>query len=274
MEVLELCEKIGLQPEVEKQVEEISKEFDFGAAEEILKDFHDYDKMKEAWMRLEEKIGEDPEHMKILTCMLKASADAYEIYQKKGIEDSIYFATMKCYTRFLEEAYERTGRYVFDRYWWTGRQAGCHLFRIGELEYEIIRTDGKSPEGDSGISIHIPSDADFSPACVDESLGAAKHFFAEYDPALKSSAYCCHSWLLDPVLQMMLSQDSNIVSFQKRFEITDIGEAGTDYLEWIFKTQETEPEKLPEKTTLQRKVKEHILAGKVIRNVYGRLIGR
>lgn len=39
---------------------------------------------------------------------------------------------------FLEEAYERTGRYVFDRYWWTGRQAGCHLFRIGELEYEII----------------------------------------------------------------------------------------------------------------------------------------
>ncbi|WP_277239464.1 acyltransferase domain-containing protein, partial [Merdimonas faecis] len=181
MEVLELCEKIGLQPEVKKRVEEISKEFDFGAAEEILKDFHDYDKMKEAWMRLEEKIGEDSEHMKILTCMLKASADAYEIYQKKEIEDSIYFATMKCYTRFLEEAYERTGRYVFDRYWWTGRQAGCHLFRIGELEYEIIRTDGKSPEGDSGISIHIPSDADFSPACVDESLGAAKHFFAEYD---------------------------------------------------------------------------------------------
>ena len=32
MEVLELCEKIGLQPEVKKRVEEISKEFDFGAA--------------------------------------------------------------------------------------------------------------------------------------------------------------------------------------------------------------------------------------------------
>ena len=63
MEVLELCEKIGLQPEVKKRVEEISKEFDFGAAEEILKDLHDYDKMKEAWMRLEEKIGEDWEHM-------------------------------------------------------------------------------------------------------------------------------------------------------------------------------------------------------------------
>ena len=123
MEILELCEKIGLQPEVKKRVEEISKEFDFGAVEEILKDLHDYDKMKEAWMRLEEKIGEDSEHMKILTCMLKASADACEIYQKKGIEDSIYFATMKCYTRFLEEAYERIGRYVFDRYWWTGRRA-------------------------------------------------------------------------------------------------------------------------------------------------------
>ena len=65
-----------------------------------------------------------------------------------------------------------------------------------------------------------------------------------------------------------------MLSIGEQEVITDIGEAGTDYLEWIFKTQETEPEKLPEKTTLQRKVKEHILAGKVIRNVYGRLIGR
>ena len=48
MEIIELCDKIGLQPEVKKRVEEISKEFAFGAVEEILKDFHDYDKMKEA----------------------------------------------------------------------------------------------------------------------------------------------------------------------------------------------------------------------------------
>ena len=36
LEILELCEKIGLQPAVKKRVEEISKEFDFGAVEEIL----------------------------------------------------------------------------------------------------------------------------------------------------------------------------------------------------------------------------------------------
>ena len=74
--------------------------------------------------------------LKMLVCMLKVAADSYEIYSRKGIEPSVYTATMKCFSRFLKETYERTGRYEFDRYWWTARQAGCHEFRIGALEYE------------------------------------------------------------------------------------------------------------------------------------------
>ena len=67
-----------------------------------------------------------------------------------------------------------TGRYEFDRYGWTGRQAGCQLFRIGQLEYEISPRAGRVT-----IEIHIPSDADFSPASVEESLKQARAFFAD-----------------------------------------------------------------------------------------------
>ena len=90
---------------------------------------------------------------KILACMLKASADVYDIYKEKGIGDGIYFALMKCYTRFIDETFRVTGKLYFDRWWWTTRQAGCHLFRIGELEYEMKHIDDSIV-----IGIHIPSD--------------------------------------------------------------------------------------------------------------------
>lgn len=65
--------------------------------------------MNDAQLELQAILGEDEDNIKILTCMLKASADAYEIYKTKGISDKIYFDTMKCYTRFINETYKMTG---------------------------------------------------------------------------------------------------------------------------------------------------------------------
>ena len=198
--------------------------------------------------------------------MLKASADAYAIYKTKGISDKIYFDTMKCYTRFINETYKMTGRLYFDRYWWTARQAGCHLFRIGELEYEMKHIDDKIV-----IGIHIPSDTDFSPAAVDKSLMKAKEFFVEYYPNLANAEYRCHSWLLDSQLKGMLNKNSNIISFQNRFEIFDEGESDTEFIEWLYNTKSTDYSALPENTSLQRNMKRHLLSGGVIHNAYGRL---
>lgn len=188
--------------------------------------------------------------------MLKASADVYEIYKDKGISDKIYFATMKCYTRFIYETYKMTDKLFFDRYWWTIRQAGCHLFRIGELEYEMKHIDGNIV-----IGIHIPSDVDFSPSAIDNSLASAKHFFATYYPKLSNAEYRCHSWFLDRQLKEMLNDNSNILSFQYRFEIFDEGEISTDFIEWLYNTRTTDYDNLPENTSLQRNMKKHIFSG-------------
>ena len=198
--------------------------------------------------------------------MLKASADVYEIYKDKGICDKIYFDTMKCYTRFIDETFKMKGKLYFDRYWWTTRQAGCHLFRIGELEYEMKHIDGNIV-----IGIHIPSDVDFSPSAIDDSLASAKQFFSTYYPELSNAEYRCHSWLLDGQLKEMLNDNSNILSFQNRFEVFDDGEIGTDCIQWIYNTKPTDFVTLAENTSLQRKMKEHLLSGGVIRNAYGRL---
>ena len=124
----------------------------------------------------------------------------------------------------LGEDTQMTGRLYFDRYWWTTRQAGCHLFRIGELEYEMKHIDDSIV-----IGIHIPSDADFSPSKVDDSITNARRFFSKYYPELSDTEYRCHSWLLDHHLRGMLNNDSNILYFQNLFEIIDEGEVGSDF---------------------------------------------
>lgn len=121
------------------------------------------------------------------------------------------------------------------------------------------------------IGIHIPSDADFSPSAVDKSLTIAKGFFARYYFNLTNAEYRCHSWLLDSQLKEMLNENSNIISFQNRFEIFDIGEADTEFIEWLYNTKSTDYSALPESTTLQRNMKRHLLSGGVIRNAYGKL---
>ncbi len=266
MDVLTLCTQINLQPEIKKYVIEFLDNFNFHTVKKHLKEFLIYEKMNDARIELQAILGDDADNIKILTCMLKASADIYDVYKLKGISDDVYFDTMKCYTRFINETYEMTGKLYFDRYWWTTRQSGGHLFRIGALEYEMKHVDDIVV-----ISIHIPSDADFSSIVVDKSIARAKEFFKRYYPELEDAEYRCHSWLLDKQLKEMLSEKSNIVSFQNRFEIFDEGEVDMEFIEWLFHTKAADLKKLPERTSLQRNVKKHLLSGGVIRNSYGKL---
>ena len=264
MNIATLCDKINLQPQIKQSVLSFVEKQDFKKIDEVQKDYFIYEKMKEALNKTRELLGEDLDGIKILSCMLKASLNAYEVYKEKGISEEIFIATMKCFTRFIDETYRMTGEWCFDRWWWTTRQVGCHLFRIGELEYEI-----KPVDDDVEISLHIPSDADFSPSAVDKSLEEADKFFERYYPKLSGAKYICHSWLLDKQLQDMLKSDSNIVSFQNRFEIVDEGEADTEFIEWLYNTKSTDFSTLPENSYLQCNVKEHLLSGGVIRNSYG-----
>ena len=269
MNLSTLCNEINLQPEIKDQVLAFEKKFDFKTIEQQLNDFSNYKCMEKARTELKAILGEDNDNIKMLTCMLKASAAAYKTYKEKGICDEIYFSTMKCYPRFIDETYQRTGRLYFDRDWWTTRQAGCHLFRIGSLEYEINRSDDKIM-----IELHIPSNTDFSPSAVDQSLEHAKQFFNQYYPEIENAEYYCHSWLLDSQLKGMLKEKSNIISFQNRFEILDAGEGNTDFIEWVFHRNAADYAdyiNFSEDTSLQRNIKKHLISGGVIRTARGKI---
>ena len=172
---------------------------------------------------------------------------------------------MKCFPRFIEECRKKNGRMFFDRGWWTYRQISMSIFRIGELEYER-----KQREGECVIGIHIPSDANLSKEAVDASLRQAERFFQAYDISWTDKKYTCNSWLLSPMLKKLLPENSNILSFQKRFDLVQEDKEDREYIEWLFQvTLDTKYKDLPVKTSLQKKAKNLLLHGENIGSAYG-----
>ena len=187
--------------------------------------------------------------------------------------EDICMATVGCFSRFVREHFVSYGYYGFDRDFWTTRQVNAKLFRIGELEYEIVDGDAEN------ISLHIPSDAVMKPAALNESLDRAKEFFAAYFPGTENCSIRCESWLLSPKLKSLLPEYSNIIRFQNAFEITEEFPDSMDFLEWLFQIAGGQRESvvfadLPERTSLQRAAKKLLLSGGCIGSAEGALSRR
>ncbi len=206
----------------------------------------------------------DADGMQKLFVMLTAACRTRELYRARGVDDRIFLETMGCFPRFVGEHYASYGRWGFDRAFWVGRQLSMQLFRLGCLEYEMTETDGTPL-----LSVHIPSDADLTPAVVDASLAAAHRFFASYAPAYADAPRVCHSWLLSPALGELLPSTSRIVQFQQRFVITRTYPDAESYKQWVYGDPHLQVTDFSEKTALQRGIKRYVLAGGKIGEAYG-----
>lgn len=255
MKPQELYHLIELQPEIIDRLD--SETFDLNPLEPCLDLLIRRKTADEAYERLQALLGEDPDHIKMLACQLECACRVHRRYEQLHIGDSIYRDTMKCFPRFIDECLRKNGRMFFDRGWWTYRQISMSLFRIGALEYEF------PAEEEAGyIAVHIPSDADLSTSSVDASLSDAEAFFRTIYPDYKYDRYTCDSWLLAPALSFLLPGDSNILSFQRRFSITEETKDDSGCLEWLFGSpRNTDLKTLPENTRLQRAAKNVLLSG-------------
>ena len=136
MNLITLCNKIHLQKEIQNEVLSYYQTEDFAAAYPVTSGLKNMETEADARAKLGQLLGEDPQKIKMLTCMLVCAAELYSWYEEKGISETVFVDTMCCFTRFIEECRNITGQYAFDREWWTARQVSGNLFRIGELEYE------------------------------------------------------------------------------------------------------------------------------------------
>lgn len=125
--------------------------------------------------------------------------------------------------------------------------------------------------GDKVIGLHIPPVGPLTPELVDRTLAEIRDFFAKYYPDYDYKGFVCSSWLMDPQLDDMLGDNSNIAKFGRRFKKATSKSAGKGVFFFIFKIpgDEIDYNALPENTSLERKLKEHYLNGKVIYEMRG-----
>ncbi|SFS94732.1 acyltransferase domain-containing protein [Halolactibacillus miurensis] len=182
-------------------------------------------------------------------------AYSYYEYINRFIPLDIFIATMKFCTRFLHEHYETFNTYKFIWAWWFPRQIALKEFRIGSLEYEFIEGEEKE------IAIHIPSDANLNPNAIITSLREFIEFQQDYFPEWKNTPLTCNTWMLMPEIANLINKESNLVFFQNLFTVDDIRYDETWYMDWIYPGYKGNKESLPEDTSLQRNLKQHLLLG-------------
>jgi len=263
----ELCRKIDLQLEMTEKVLACHENFKYESVRPYLEKLYNRQTWEEGVKSLDKNFGEDPAGIKMLTCMLACALNIHETYEEKGIPEEIFIETMKFFSRFIGEHFVTYGTYSFVLGWWAPRLISANEFRIGELEYEIVDENGIK-----SIQIHIPADAVMKQSKLRQSYLNARQFLTHYYPEYADADMLCGSWLLSPALNELLPEDSNILTFQKSFEVDYVDYESNGFLRWVYKKEDIPWEQLPEDTTLQRRMKAYILNNGKIGWAFGKLI--
>jgi hypothetical protein len=119
-------------------------------------------------------------------------------------------------------------------------------------------------KGDPALSLHIPPAEPLTPEACDESLRRMSTAFAKVYADAQPRIATCTSWLLDEQLTEYLPADSNIIAFQKRFELVPGARDDDDaFLLFVFGPDRPKDlDALPQRTTLERAAVRHLRQGR------------
>ncbi|WP_030475759.1 acyltransferase domain-containing protein [Lentzea albidocapillata] len=179
-------------------------------------------------------------------------------HREHGIADAVSWTTLADLGRNLAVDRRMHGEGWPVMQSWLTLHARGGVYELGRLQHQ---------RGDTAISLHIPDSGPMTPEAVTASLDEARAFFPRHFPDEHYTAFSCGSWLLDPQLQEYLPAESNIVRFQRRFELEPYEEqegldADVEVRRFVFRSLTTPLDQLPRGTLLQRAVVDHLRAGR------------
>lgn len=188
-------------------------------------------------------------------------------FDKNQIEIQKYNIRLTCTNDHLR--YKIDGIRFSQMIWGSLFMKG-HLIQIGRLQYEfgvknLDKLDKYFKEKHQYIYIHIPRGEKLTEKDVDDSLSLVNQYIKTYYPELENEklAYYTQTWLLSPEVKEILPENSNIIKFQKKFNIIEQKENMDDFLKFVFGVvlETVDYHNLPEKTTLQKELKKKLLNG-------------
>ena len=189
-----------------------------------------------------------------------------------GLSKKVIYNTLadfKIKMRTCESLFGIVGTHVF--YWYV-RFFELRLFALGRLQFELTNYSGDLYEkgdkrvapGDRILSVHIPDDGTpLEERAANASYREAKKLFCAL-LGVSDIPFYCNSWLLYSKNRDFLDPKSNIAKFMNRYDVIKenvFRKDKNDAIPFLFRMpSDTDPAALPEKSSLQRKYKEHLLA--------------
>ena len=138
------------------------------------------------------------------------------------------------------------------------------LVTLNKSEWDLVLKPG-----DPTVYIHIPGQTDLTPEVVRNTLIGAFKILRERFPESKANFFICSSWLLSVGLYDFLDENSKIIKFGELFTRFPVRSNGREFMHFLFPNNWDNIEKLEEKTSLQRKIKQLCLDGGYIYSAAG-----
>ncbi len=189
--------------------------------------------------------------------MNKYKFDSYQVLvHKNRVRECL---TSDIYNRKLEGI--RLSQLLWGLYF-----INIRLIEVGRLQYEYYNN-----QKGNFIKIHIPKG---DKLLYNEVLNSIKNSKKEIERyfKLENCQYYCESWLLSKDITKLLDSNSNIAKFQQLFDIIEGKNAVKDILNFVYDLQQINSYyDLPERTSLQSKIKQLLVDGKEIHLGIGKL---
>jgi hypothetical protein len=199
---------------------------------------------------------------------LAALADVRRFHARRRIPDEISWATLSDLGRNLKRDRLLLGDGGLRTSGWLTLHFRGAIYELGRLQFNRMQVGAAHVadafrEGDPALGIHIPESGPLTPEACEDSFARAQPFFARHFPETPTRLGICTSWLLDPQLAEYLEPESNIMRFQRRFDLVGEGFDGdADVLRFVFHRIAPDIDDLPQRTTLERAIVAHLGAGK------------
>jgi len=205
----------------------------------------------------------------------------HDWHAEQGISDEVSWATLADLGLNVARNHRRHGTTGLEFPTWLGLHWRGVLYALGRLQFNpfALRTGPAGPlfwyegaalesmsatfqPGARVLGVHVSAGSPLDPAACDASLQAAATFLPRVFPQHASRLAVCTSWLLDEQLADYLPAESNIIRFQRRFELVPGARDSDDgVFLWVFDRVPGGLDELQPRTELERVIVRHVRDG-------------
>ena len=195
-------------------------------------------------------------------------------YQCEGIPLQYFGSFTNNLKAYAESCHKTYGVWGTNIAWWLMDFFKLKLFSIGRLQFrrrKFRKNTGPYTQGTYYIDIHIPGGAPLTSELCAASYAEAADFFRQRY-GMEKILFGCHSWIISPEIKAILPEKSNILAFGRHYTVYETHmDPNSSAVSFIFNIPgvPADLDSLPEATSLQKAIKQHLKAGKTINTAFG-----